>query len=89
MVEIEINTTVLPDEFIAHRLGMIPLVSTNCDEAIRYTRVCSPLKRPLVTLCSKMLICSLLLCAPAHSGLYLSRRLPLMLHVVVSPRALQ
>ena len=39
MVEIEINTTVLPDEFIAHRLGMVPLISTNCDEAIRYTRV--------------------------------------------------
>jgi len=40
MVEIETNTTVLPDEFIAHRLGMIPLISTNCDEAIRYTRDC-------------------------------------------------
>lgn len=40
MVEIHANTTVLPDEFIAHRLGMIPLVSTNCDEAIRYNRVC-------------------------------------------------
>lgn len=40
MVEIESNTTVLPDEFLAHRLGMIPLVSTNCDEAIRYTRDC-------------------------------------------------
>jgi DNA-directed RNA polymerase II subunit RPB3 len=40
MVEIEINTTVLPDEFIAHRLGMVPLLSSNCDEAIRYTRVC-------------------------------------------------
>jgi len=39
MVEIESNTTVLPDEFIAHRLGMIPLVSTNCDEAIRNNRV--------------------------------------------------
>jgi DNA-directed RNA polymerase alpha subunit len=39
MVVIDINTTVLPDEFIAHRLGMIPLVSANCDEAIRYTRV--------------------------------------------------
>ncbi|KAH9485388.1 DNA-directed RNA polymerase II subunit RPB3 [Psilocybe cubensis] len=38
MVEIETNTTVLPDEFIAHRLGMIPLISTNCDEAMRYTR---------------------------------------------------
>ncbi|KIJ61314.1 hypothetical protein HYDPIDRAFT_116070 [Hydnomerulius pinastri MD-312] len=41
MVEIHSNTTVLPDEFIAHRLGMIPLTSANCDEAIRYTRDCS------------------------------------------------
>jgi DNA-directed RNA polymerase II subunit RPB3 len=39
MIEIETNTTVLPDEFIAHRLGMVPLQSSNCDEAIRYTRV--------------------------------------------------
>lgn len=43
MVEIESNTTVLPDEYIAHRLGQIPLVSTNCDEGIRYTRVRPPL----------------------------------------------
>ncbi|TFK44711.1 DNA-directed RNA polymerase [Crucibulum laeve] len=41
MVEIEVNTTVLPDEFIAHRLGMVPLMSSNCDEAIRYTRDCT------------------------------------------------
>ncbi|KAM5532567.1 hypothetical protein V8D89_013773 [Ganoderma adspersum] len=41
MVEIETNTTVLPDEFIAHRLGMIPLVSAACDEAMRYTRDCT------------------------------------------------
>jgi DNA-directed RNA polymerase II subunit RPB3 len=40
MVEFDTNTTVLPDEFIAHRLGMIPLISANCDEAIRYSRVC-------------------------------------------------
>lgn len=39
MVEIESNTTVLADEFIAHRLGMVPLISSNCDEALRYTRV--------------------------------------------------
>ncbi|KAI6119854.1 DNA-directed RNA polymerase II, subunit 3 [Pisolithus croceorrhizus] len=41
MVEIHSNTTVLPDEFIAHRLGMVPLVSANCDEGIRYTRDCT------------------------------------------------
>lgn len=39
LVEIEINTSVLADDFLAHRLGMIPLVSTNCDESMRYTRV--------------------------------------------------
>lgn len=41
MVEIEINTTVLPDEFIAHRLGMVPIFSSNCDEAIRNSRDCT------------------------------------------------
>ncbi|KIK67404.1 hypothetical protein GYMLUDRAFT_257290 [Collybiopsis luxurians FD-317 M1] len=44
LVEIEANTTVLPDEFIAHRLGMVPLVSTNCDVAMRYTRDCNCLE---------------------------------------------
>ncbi|KAI5123927.1 hypothetical protein M0805_006344 [Coniferiporia weirii] len=41
IVELQANTTVLPDEFIAHRLGMIPLISTNCEEAIRYNRDCN------------------------------------------------
>lgn len=43
LVEIETNTTVLPDEYIAHRLGMIPLVSTACEESMRYSRVCTSL----------------------------------------------
>ncbi|KAJ7783197.1 DNA-directed RNA polymerase II, subunit 3 [Mycena metata] len=41
LVEIQANTTVLPDEFIAHRLGMVPLVSSNCDEGMRYNRDCT------------------------------------------------
>ncbi|KAJ7218049.1 insert subdomain of RNA polymerase alpha subunit [Mycena pura] len=41
LVEFKTNTTVLPDEFIAHRLGMIPLVSSNCDEGMRFTRDCT------------------------------------------------
>jgi DNA-directed RNA polymerase alpha subunit len=39
IVEVEMNTTVLPDEFIVHRLGLVPLNSMNCDEALRYNRV--------------------------------------------------
>jgi DNA-directed RNA polymerase II subunit RPB3 len=54
MVEIEINTTVLPDEFIAHRLGMVPLISSNCDDAIRYTRDCTCLAG--CPLCSILLV---------------------------------
>ena len=52
LVELESNTTVLPDEFIAHRLGMIPLVSTNCHEAIRWTRVC----KNVCSVCAMLII---------------------------------
>jgi len=38
-VEILKNTTVLPDEMLAHRLGMIPLLSMGVSDSLRDQRV--------------------------------------------------
>lgn len=40
MVEVENNTTTLTDEFISHRLGLIPLTSNNVGN-YKYTRECT------------------------------------------------
>lgn len=33
------NTSPIPDEMLAHRLGMVPLISRTVAEGLRYTRV--------------------------------------------------
>ena len=39
LVEVDTNTTVLPDEFVAHRLGLVPLNSKDAEQLL-YTRDC-------------------------------------------------
>lgn len=33
------NTSPIPDEMLAHRLGLVPLISRNVIKGLRYTRV--------------------------------------------------
>ncbi|KAI5286747.1 45 kDa subunit of RNA polymerase II, partial [Ascosphaera aggregata] len=40
IVKIQKNTSVIPDEMLAHRLGLIPLISKHCDTDMEYARDC-------------------------------------------------
>jgi DNA-directed RNA polymerase II subunit RPB3 len=40
LIEIENNTSVIPDEMLAHRLGLVPLNAKNCEQDLEYTRDC-------------------------------------------------
>ncbi|KAL9115125.1 MAG: hypothetical protein Q9227_000919 [Pyrenula ochraceoflavens] len=40
LVDVRTNTSVLPDEMLAHRLGLVPLISKDCHTDMEYTRDC-------------------------------------------------
>lgn len=41
IVEVEKNTSVLPDELLAHRIGLVPLNSLQCDSDMEYAFDCA------------------------------------------------
>ncbi len=40
LIDFSTNSSVLPDEYLAHRLGLIPLASKGVDEQLNYSRDC-------------------------------------------------
>lgn len=56
MVEITVNTTVLADEFLAHRLGMIPLLSMDAAKVLVDQRVCMERQLMIRTVLVKMAV---------------------------------